>query len=171
METEIAEIVSGLESEIKVRVQEIRVLASWVRVLKGRRGRRGYGRGGRKFRRRAVGGADATRDITEQLNYVASQLWGACKNPLWGDAHEVVLREASREIRRLRSVVYTSKGTALGPPPKMQHIGPQAASAERDAWLARLTDEERTADRQFGRPLVQYELDAVRLRRGGEGEG
>lgn len=168
METEIAAIVSGLECEIKARAQEIRVLASWLRILKGRRGRRRYGRGGRKLRRKAVGGADASRDITEQLNYVASQLWGACKNPAWGEVHEVVLREASREIRRLRSAVYTSAGLPLGLPPKMQHIGPQAASVERDAWLADLTDEERAAEGRFGFPLVQYELDAVRLRRGGE---
>lgn len=42
------------------------------------------------------------RDIIEQLNYVASQLSGVLRNPGWAVAHERVLHEAVREIKRLR---------------------------------------------------------------------
>lgn len=108
----------------------------------------------------------ADRDIVEQLNYVASQLPGACKNPNWGYVHGGPLQEAAREIRRLRSIVYTSRGEALGARPRMQFVGPQVASPEREVWLAGLTEAERTADREYGFPVVRYELDAVRLRRG-----
>lgn len=55
--------------------------------------------------KREVGFGAEGRDITTQLNYIASQLPGVTRNPRWGSVHAQPLYEAAREIRRLRAAL------------------------------------------------------------------
>jgi len=76
-------------------------------------------------------------DIVRQLNYVAAQMPSACRRWQWGEVHAGPLREAAREIRRLRAIVYGTEAVPQAPRPDGQYIGTPAGYSAPLYWQGR----------------------------------